>query len=627
MKTQALTPADVDFSDPSAPTSPRFGDVYHARVGALAQAQHVFIAGNGLPERWQGRERFVVLETGFGLGNNFLATWQAWHDDPARSERLVFISIEKHPLRRDDLARAHASSPLPELARQLVEAWPPLTPNSHVIDFDDGRVRLLLAFGDARDWLKELVAEADAFYLDGFAPVRNPDLWDAYTLKLLARVAAPGATAATWSVAPVVLDNLRAAGFEAGKVPGFAKKGRVLRARFAPRHAMQKPAGRAALAPGAREAIVIGAGLAGAACAHALMHQGLRCTVIDARPGPAQASSGNPAGLFHATVHPGDGPHARFSRVSALLTAARLRKLALPDVQHGLLRLETSRELEAMQALIAAQQLPEDFVQALDATQAGERCGLPLQNPAWFYPQGGALNPARYVEALLAGTHPLYGRHVGALRREAGQWHVLDADGRLIAAAPALVLAGGHEGIELLPAPTLPLVRQRGQLTHLPEPGPRLPVAGGGYAISDGAHGLWCGATSDDGDLDPTLRIADQQHNIAQWRSLSNRAAPADTCAPPLAGRVAWRLLAPDRLPLIGGLADPTYTGRIDQPRLIPRRPGLAICTAFGSRGIGFAALAGEIVAALLTGAPCPVEASLLDAVDPVRYGTDRTPR
>jgi tRNA 5-methylaminomethyl-2-thiouridine biosynthesis bifunctional protein len=174
MKTQPILPATVDFSDPAVPASPAFGDVYHARAGAFEQARHVFLGGNGLPGRWQGRERFVVLETGFGLGNNFLATWAAWRADPQRCERLVFVSIEKHPLRREDLERAHAASPEPELARQLITAWPPLTPNLHALDFEGGAVRLLLALGDAREQLKQLVASVDAIYLDGFSPARIP---------------------------------------------------------------------------------------------------------------------------------------------------------------------------------------------------------------------------------------------------------------------------------------------------------------------------------------------------------------------------------------------------------------------------------------------------------------------
>ena len=125
MKTQPIQPAHIEFSSEPAtpPRAPDFDDLYHPRIGAQAQAQHVFLQGNGLPGRWAGRARFVILETGFGLGNNFLATWAAWRADPSRCERLVFGSIERHPPRREDLARAHAQSPLPDLAAALVQAW------------------------------------------------------------------------------------------------------------------------------------------------------------------------------------------------------------------------------------------------------------------------------------------------------------------------------------------------------------------------------------------------------------------------------------------------------------------------------------------------------------------------
>ena len=161
MKPVPIVPAEVDFGDPLAPAAPRYGDVYHARSGAFAQAAHVFLAGNGLPGRWQGREDFTILETGFGLGNNFLATWAVWRADPARSARLRFASVEMHPLRRDDLARALAASPEPALAAQLVAAWPPLTPDLHLLAFDEGRVELLLLLGDAATRLRELVARAE----------------------------------------------------------------------------------------------------------------------------------------------------------------------------------------------------------------------------------------------------------------------------------------------------------------------------------------------------------------------------------------------------------------------------------------------------------------------------------
>lgn len=303
MKTAPILPARVDFSG-AIPSAPDFGDSYHAPSGAFAQARQVFLGGNGLPDRWAGRRRFVVLETGFGLGNNFLATWAAWRDDPARCERLVFLSIEKHPLTRPDLERAHEATPEPTLARQLIDAWPALTPNLHTLDFEDGRVRLMLAFGDAHEWMPELVASVDAFFLDGFAPARNPELWDEAVLRQVGRLAATDATAATWSVARSVRDGLTSAGFEVEKRPGIGGKWQNTVARFAPRHRPPVPPGRTASAPDARDVLIVGAGLAGAACARVLTRDGLRVTVLESGATTAPQASGNPGDCSTARCTP-----------------------------------------------------------------------------------------------------------------------------------------------------------------------------------------------------------------------------------------------------------------------------------------------------------------------------------
>lgn len=618
MKRAPLVPAQVEFSADGPPFAPAFGDVYHARDGALAQARHVFLGGNGLPARWQGRERFVVLETGFGLGNNFLATWDAWRQDPARCERLVFVSVEKHPLRPDDLARAHANSPLPELAAELLRRWPPLAPGLHTLDFDDGRVQLLLGLGDGRELLRELVLDADAVYLDGFSPKLNPELWDDWLLKSLSRHAVPGTTLATWSINRPMRRALAALGFEVALAPGFAEKPEMTTARFAPRHTPQRPVGREPLAPGARHAVIVGAGLAGAACALALSRAGVACTVVDALPGPAQASSGNPAGLFHGTVNPDDGPHARFNRAAALATQQLLAELGLPH-QPGLLRLETRLQPAQMPAV-------PGYVQALSADDVAARAGAPLGHPAWFYAGGGALDPAAYTRALLAasGARLRLGTAVASLQATPGGWQLHGADGELIETAPLLVLAGGHAQLPLLGGLADDLVVQRGQLTHLAEAPwqPGVPVAGDGYAIADGRGGAWCGATAQDGDADPALREADQVENLARYARLAGLGTPPQA---PLAGRVGWRLVAADRLPLIGGLA--AGDAPAEQLRLQPRQPGLVVCTGFGSRGITWAALAGRLVAALALGGPRPLEAELLDAVDPLRFALRRQRR
>jgi tRNA 5-methylaminomethyl-2-thiouridine biosynthesis bifunctional protein len=229
----AIEPATLTFNPDGLPVSPTYGDVYHAAAGAHAQARHVFLGGNGLPARWAGRERFVIVETGFGLGVNFMATWLAWRGDASRCRTMHFVSFEKHPFGTADLAQAHAAFPeLAALSQALCAAWPPLVAGTHRLRCDDGRVALTLHFGDARAALPEIDERADAFYLDGFSPAKNPDLWSPALCRSLACIARSGATLATWSVAGDVRRALAAAGFEVERRPGFAGKRQMLAGRY-----------------------------------------------------------------------------------------------------------------------------------------------------------------------------------------------------------------------------------------------------------------------------------------------------------------------------------------------------------------------------------------------------------
>jgi tRNA 5-methylaminomethyl-2-thiouridine biosynthesis bifunctional protein len=622
VKTRPVVPARIEYGADGVPRSGDFDDLYHPRVGALAQARHVFLAGNGLPARWAGRERFVVLETGFGLGNNFLATWDAWRNDPARCRLLVFASVERHPPVRADLERAHRASPLPALAATLAAAWPPLTPNLHPIDFDGGRVRLLLAFGDVATMLPEMRLHADAFFLDGFSPARNPAMWDARVLKALGRRAAPGATASTWSVARELRDGLTAAGFEVGRAPGIGGKREITVARYRPRFAT--PA--ATPHPPHRDAVVVGAGLAGAFVAGALADAGWAVTVLERHASPAAGTSGNVAGIFHGTVHADDGPHARLLRSAALFATRTLRPLVdggvVPGRVEGLLRLDR-RGMAAMQASVEHQALPSDWVQALDAEAASRLAGVRLSSPAWFYPGGGWLSPARLVAQVLAreGLRFAGGRTVHELRAAEDGWRLLGADGGTLAVAPVVVLANAADAPRLLGplAAGWPLQRLRGQVSGWTGAATplALPVAGDGYALPLPGGGLLCGATTADDD-DPEARDADRRENFERLQRLTGLRPPDD--APRWLDRVAWRLSAADRQPVAGPLPLLDTEGRSDQPRLWPRVDGLHVCTALGGRGITLAPLLGALLAAQITGAPLPLEQSLVDAVDPARW-------
>lgn len=641
MKTRPLLPAHILWADDGLPYAPDYADRYHAPYGALAQARQVFLAGNGLPERWAGRQDFTICETGFGLGNNFLATWQAWRDDPQRPARLHYVAVEAHPPAPADLARAHAACATQaeaDLAQVLQRAWPVATAGLHLLQLDRGAVRLLLALGDVRACLPELVFQADAFYLDGFDPAHNPAMWDPHVIKALGRRARPGATAATWSVARAVRDALSAAGFSCERVDGIGGKRRVLQARYEPRPGMRtRPAHAAATEAGGSEAraLVLGAGLAGACTAAALAAQGYAVQVLDARAAPAQASSGNPAGLYHATVHADDGPHARLFRAAALHTSRLLASLdpaRVPHHGHGLLRLEHDLALPAMQAVLQQQALPPDFVQALSADDAAAKAGVPVAGPAWWFASGGWASPAHLVQERLASHPAIHFRGhcaVAAIHRHEGQWQALDAQGQCLAQAPHLVLANAEQAGVLLQAagwPAWPWQRSRGQVTWFQPDQPHsllVPVAGDGYVLplppGAPAGPLLCGATVQEGDDDPALRLADHQHNLDRLQRLCGLQAPPETSR--WHGRVGWRAGWPDRLPAAGPVPvpQPAAGTRLDQARLVPRMPGLHVAAGFGARGLTLAPLLAELVACRISGSPLPLPQSLVDAVDPAR--------
>jgi len=643
VKTQPVEAAQIDWgAGPGAvPRSPLYDDIYHPQAGALAQARHVFLQGNGLPQRWAGRSAFTVLETGFGLGHNFLATWDAWQRDPARCERLFFVSVERHPLTATDLQRAHAASALPELARALLQAWSPLTPNLHLLDFEGGRVRLLLALGDIAALLPTLRLQADAFFLDGFAPARNPAMWQPRVMKALAALAAPGATLATWSAAHALRADLASAGFVPRLAPGSGGKREITLADWAPRFTPHRPpSGSNTAAAAGREALVVGAGLAGAAAAQALARLGWHVTVFDRHAEPAAETSGNPAGLFHGTLNADDGPYARLFRSAALLARAEYTAAvatgAVPGSVDGLLRLAPDEGgPAAMQALQQRLGLPPDYVDVLPADAATARAGVPLTHPAWHFPGGGWVSPAAWIRHALSapGVHFVGGIGVATIVRDADNWQLRDISGRVLAQAATLVLANAAAATRLL-APLgyapWPLRHSRGQVTHWAgATALRLPVAGDGYAIPLQGPGLpaglLCGATREAGEPDlegapPAPRDEDHLHNLQRLQRLTGLQPPPDRVL--WQGRAGWRLHSDDRLPIAGALpcAGMPAGQRLDQARLLPRERGLFVLTALGARGLTLAPLLARLVAAQVSGTPWPLEQDLADAVDPARW-------
>lgn len=644
MKATPIQPATLTFNEQGLPWSAQFGDIYHPKAGAFAQARHVFLRGNRLPERWQSvpSQRFVILETGLGLANNFLATWQAWRATPEPRSPLDFVALELHPFTAADLKRAHARSPCPELIEALLAQWPALTHNLHVLSFEGGKVRLLLALGDALKWLPELQMQVDAIYLDGFAPSRNPELWQPKVFKALARLSKPDSTVATWSAARSVRDGLHAAGFEVTLAPGHGDKRDITLGRYAPCFTPRSPRQSSPVTQGGeRHALIIGAGLAGCATAWGLAQVGWRSTVLDAATAPACGASGNPAGLFHGIVNAQDGTHSRLYRSAALA----IHKVVQEAIKHhgvqgstqGLWRLETRRSEAQMQALLSQLGLPEDYVQAHSPSSAAHHVGWPLSANAWWFPFGGWVDPAALCRAYLAmADHQANfkgGQSVASLQADVDGWTAYDSQGHRLGTAPAVVLCNAGDVLRLVHQPKHLLTAVRGQVSWCstlsqaaalgwPAQGPHQPLAGSGYALRmTHSQCLW-GATSQVDDLDPLVREQDHVSNLMQWArlrgiTLNARDAQQQIAAAQVQGRVGWRWSCADKLPLWGAM--PAGPFKRESLRFAPRVSGLWMCTGMGSRGITWSALAGQVMAALISNTACPLEASLLNAVDPGR--------
>lgn len=615
------------------PLSARYGDVYFSRESGIEETRHVFLQHNRLAERWQALlgDVFTIAETGFGTGLNFLCAWQLWRTCAPAGARLHFVSTEKYPLSREDLARALALWPqLEALSAQLLQEYRWLVPGWQRLVFDGGRVTLTLLIGDARETLPQLRAHVDAWFLDGFAPSRNPEMWQEDLLREIARLCAPGATFATFTSAGMVRRGLQAAGFSVRKVPGHGRKRDMLCGEIT--HAGSAPA------PRARQAVVIGGGISGCASAFHLARRGWAVTLIERHAQLAQEASGNAQGVLYPRLSGHDIALTRVALTGFLATRRLLPQLLRKGHDWddcGLLQLAFDARERKRCAEAASRGLPSDLLRAVDAAEASRLSGMEMPYGGLWLPAAGWVAPPALCRAL--ANHPgiTVRTETQALHlvRGAHGWQVENADG-CIAEAPALVLAAANDCRRFAQSAHLPLLPVRGQTTLLPATAAsrrlRAVVCADGY-ISPACAGVHClGASFHPHDHDTRLRAADHAGNLAMLRQLSPAlhlalGADARDCAS-LAGRAALRCASPDYLPLAGPLLDAaslagrhTPGGRLGADHL-PWLDGLYLNTGHGSKGLLTAPLAGEIVAAMLSGEPLPVDAGLLRALDPNRF-------
>lgn len=633
-KFKGVQSAEIDWQ--TVPISKQFDDVYFILP---QEVQQVFLQPNELSERFVSATRFVLGETGFGTGLNFLATVELWLAKAPPAARLYYYSVEKHPLRLTDLQTAYQDQPLADLAQSLIQHYPALIPGWHRLELFDGRVTLQLYFGDALQGLSDLDTQVDAWFLDGFTPSKNPDMWQSPLFKQLRRLSHSDTTLATFTAASQVRRGLQQAGFEVKKIPGFGAKREMIKARVddsrsfgskTPWFDRPKPITR----PG--DVTVLGAGLAGSAVAYVLAQKGLKVRVLDSEPQSACGASGNLAGAVHPLVTADWNLRSQWYWQGFQSTLRHaipwLEQAQVEGDLSGLMHLAVDDTHKArMQSALEQVGLPVEFAQWLDKFQASQKLGGAVNYDGLWFAQGGWLNPPSVVKACLShpNIHIEFNQTVETIEYRDQAWCLETKDSTR--RASNLVLATGALSVLNVWA-DLPIRPLKGQVTHLEASHQtwclNKAMAHLGYSAPCGDGRAVTGATFEAPSLEPQLSQLAHQQNLA----MAHQAAPGwiKSEASEFEGRVGFRPTSPDHLPIVGAVPDRDFMtdSYLTQPHNLAvfqypaqrYQPGLYVTNGHGARGLMSVFLAAEILAADILGEPMPIAPSLYNASHPARF-------
>jgi tRNA 5-methylaminomethyl-2-thiouridine biosynthesis bifunctional protein len=636
----------LDWKD-GQPYSNRYGDVYFSTDSGLEETRHVFLQGNRLAECFaalSAGESFCIGETGFGTGLNFLCAWQLFEQVAPAGASLDFFSVEKFPLSDDELRAALAL--WPELAAQaevLLARWHRRVPGWNRWSFADGRVRLTLAMEDVEQALPLLPAGCvDAWFLDGFSPAKNPEMWSEAVLAGIGRASRAGATLSSYTCAGWVRRGLQQAGFEVERVEGFGRKREMVRGQLQFSHTPSPFKGEGwgeGRTP--RTALIIGGGIAGCAAAHALAQRGISVTLFERAEQLATQGSGNPRGILHARFGAGMNTLHRFV-LAAYGHALALLDEAIPTdgvlrSECGLLQLAATEAEAKRIAKLSAQEWPVHLLQAVDAATASELVGMNMAHGGLWFPGGGWVVPPQVCARL--ADHPRIVQRLGcevtALERTASGWRA-SGEGFAIE-AEQVVVCSGHQAKNLSQFAAFPLQPVRGQISILPATAAsetmHAVLCAEGYCAPAVAGQHVAGATStfDDDALD--IRDADHADNLGKIAAHMPALHQAlNQFLPPCRGKVRMGVESQESnistptlaLPLQGG--GNVLAGRAGVRCSVPGatpligevEPGLYCSLAHGTRGLLTASIAAEVIAAAMCGQLPPLPQSLLAALAPL---------
>ena len=601
--------------------SGRFGDLYFAAQDGLAETELVFLSGNDLPQRMRDKTHFTIAETGFGTGLNFLALLKHWQEIENNPDQfapvLHYITTEIAPL--DANVIKEVLSPyqdLAELIEAMVAIMPPRWPGRHRRHLFGGRVVIDFIYGDSLAMINDAVFKADAWFLDGFAPSQNPDMWQDPLFEAIASHSAPNATLASFTAAGHVRRGLEAAGFEVERHQGFGHKrhritGRIKGQIKATTEEQVNP-----ISPDRQKVVIIGAGIAGASVAAALKPAGYDILVLGQGDGPGDGASGNIAAVQSPRLTAAESFSERLS-LTGYSYARWLARLYGADLADQAISYAWNDREVTRQQKIKTRGWPETIFAAPDQTALKDKTGLDITHPALLFPEGGAVDPKTLTQALVADVATQFGTTVTGFEQSPNGeatggggrlWQIKTNEG--VIDADIIVLAAGS-GLAALTQdwmdPTLPLQVTAGRVSHLPAtafPDLDHAISFGGYMAKAKDGRIALGASFDRHiDLNNPPPIDDDLHH-ANIKTLPEAvAARIDRDFSNWSGRTSFRLASKDRTPIAGQVGK-----------------GLYMIAALGARGMVTGPILGQYIASLMMNTPSPLDRGAASMVDPYRF-------
>jgi tRNA 5-methylaminomethyl-2-thiouridine biosynthesis bifunctional protein len=652
-----LKNAELSWLESGLPYSRQFSDVYHSQDGELEESEHVFIKANSLESRWlqhAGETRsFVIAELGFGTGLNFLLCWQLWNKTTTRPAHLHYLAFEKHPIATQSLVKILSRwTSLSALSKRLLKVYPDHTAGLHRLILDD-TITLDLYYGDACTELATRqindTAKVDAWFLDGFSPKLNPAMWQASLIRQIALNSKPGTSLSSYSVAGSVRSALAECGFEVEKKTGFGGKRHMLAARFAgslgplpttEAGVYQRPSW-FQLPPSdatAKQAIVIGAGLAGCSAAYNLARRGWHVRVIEAQDAPAPGSSGNAQSALQCRLQKLQSPSYAFALHAYLFAARHYQQLSL---EHdfswqacGLLQLPKATNKKSdltfheLEKIYAAQVIRE-----VDIELASSLSGAKLNQGAWLLPLGGWLDPGLLCRAYL--SHPNIELNLSTsiehLEQTDKQWEVHDKVAACFT-SDVVVIANNYLAKQFSQTADLPITPVRGQASYLPstEQSSSIKAVICGertiFPAYNGSHTVAASYLAQDESTE--IRAAENTSNKLGVESLFQ---DQDQISRSIShARVSIRASSNDHSPIVGMVPD-VQQMQADYSQLARNAksavttpgaylPGLYISTAHGSYGLASCPISGEYLASLINQDNLPLNQQLMDHLSPTRF-------